>query len=414
MSDTDRIDVTFFKPRGLFKKAIGTHVGEDGKPRTTIFWLGRDHHHAMEHAGLILRTQARFREEGLIDKHWTPETLIRVKQGVKSLEEVHRQSGGRTENSHRGRCTGYQAIAPDVVMVGKTLDELWPKSAARLGEICRRVLATGVPHVAVDELNMIRRTTDGPLEAAYFSWSMFRVRLPGDEGWGILNTAWETTASKVAELACAKASCDFARWPTPSRNWHGPPRRADGFIEWYNQGWYDYTGTMPKDMEGWGWQSVHDPLTLPLVMERWKVAIQSGEPFEMAFPLAARTALRTFLTRVSPLVDERVAWCSGSEPIPTSRISSAEEAHTALAAIVESSDDAILSKRLDGTILTWNAAAERLFGYRARDIVGTSISQLVPPERTEEEAGIIARLRRGEECEHIEDALPETGGLMCR
>jgi PAS domain S-box-containing protein len=297
----------------------------------------------------------------------------------------------------------YQAIAPDVVMVGKTLDELWPKSAERLGEICRRVLITGEPHQAVDELNMIHRTPDGPLEAAYFSWSMFRVRLPGGEGWGILNTAWETTASKVAELALRESELRFRTMANafPQLAWTA---RADGFIEWYNQGWYNYTGTSPNDMEGWGWQSVHDPLTLPLVMERWKVAIESGEPFEMAFPLrGADGRFRTFLTRVRPLVDEQgclVQWFGTNTDIED--LKRAEEAHTRLAAIVESSDDAILSKRLDGTILTWNAAAERLFGYRAEDIVGTSISQLVPPERIEEEAGIIARLRRGEACEHIE------------
>ena len=50
---------------------------------------------------------------------------------------------------------------------------------------------------------------------------------------------------------------------------------ADGGIFWYNQRWYDYTGTTPKDMEGWGWQSVHDPKVLPEVMERWKASLTS-------------------------------------------------------------------------------------------------------------------------------------------
>ncbi len=80
--------------------------------------------------------------------------------------------------------------------------------------------------------------------------------------------------------------------------------RPDGHIEWYNRRWYEYTGTTPDQMEGWGWQSVHDPHALPAVLERWKGSIATGEPFEMVFPLrGADGRFRPFLTRVSPLCD---------------------------------------------------------------------------------------------------------------
>ena len=76
----------------------------------------------------------------------------------------------------------------------------------------------------------------------------------------------------------------------------------DGSIFWYNRGWYEYTGTTPAEMEGWGWQSVHDPEVLPTVVERWKRSIETGEPFEMVFPLkGADGQFRPFLTRVNPL-----------------------------------------------------------------------------------------------------------------
>jgi PAS domain S-box-containing protein len=80
--------------------------------------------------------------------------------------------------------------------------------------------------------------------------------------------------------------------------------RADGFIFWYNQRWYEYTATTPEQMQGWGWQSVHDPEVLPRVMENWTGAIAAGQPFEMEFPLrGADGQFRTFLTRSQPLKD---------------------------------------------------------------------------------------------------------------
>jgi len=88
----------------------------------------------------------------------------------------------------------------------------------------------------------------------------------------------------------------------PQLTWMAEP---DGFIFWYNRRWYEYTGTTPEEMEGWGWQSVHDAEMLPTVLERWQVSIQTGEPFEMEFPLrrGADGAFRWFLTRVVPLCD---------------------------------------------------------------------------------------------------------------
>jgi PAS domain S-box-containing protein len=80
----------------------------------------------------------------------------------------------------------------------------------------------------------------------------------------------------------------------------------------------------------------------------------------------------------------------------------AQEAQARLAAIVESSDDAIVGKTLDGVITSWNAGAERVFGYTAAEAVGRNITFIIPPERLDEERAILARLRRGERVGHFE------------
>ncbi|MBS1953305.1 MAG: PAS domain-containing protein [Cyanobacteria bacterium SZAS-4] len=80
---------------------------------------------------------------------------------------------------------------------------------------------------------------------------------------------------------------------------------ADGNIDWYNRGWYEYTGKTLEEMKGWGWQSVHDPKYLPLVNEKWNHSIETGIPFEMKFPLKGKDEkFRWFLTRINPMRDE--------------------------------------------------------------------------------------------------------------
>ena len=87
----------------------------------------------------------------------------------------------------------------------------------------------------------------------------------------------------------------------PQLAWIAHP---DGYIYWYNERWYSYTGTTSEQTEGWGWQSVHDPAMLPIVLEKWKASIATGQMFDMEFPLRGADGIfRTFLTRVLPMKD---------------------------------------------------------------------------------------------------------------
>ena len=83
-----------------------------------------------------------------------------------------------------------------------------------------------------------------------------------------------------------------------------------------------------------------------------------------------------------------------------------------LAAIVESSDDAIIGKDLNGIITTWNRGAERLFGYTEWEAMGKPITILIPPDRVDEEAVILERIRRGERIEHFETVRRRKDGTL--
>jgi PAS domain S-box-containing protein len=89
----------------------------------------------------------------------------------------------------------------------------------------------------------------------------------------------------------------------PQLAWMADP---EGLIFWFNDMWYQYTGTTEDEMRGWGWKSVHDPERLEEVVERWTACLESRQPFEMEFPLrGADGRYRAFLTRAQPIRDDR-------------------------------------------------------------------------------------------------------------
>ncbi|PZM13941.1 PAS domain S-box protein [Rhizobium tubonense] len=111
-------------------------------------------------------------------------------------------------------------------------------------------------------------------------------------------------------------------------------------------------------------------------------------PF-LAFPTPLFDADGNLIGAVNMLVD-------------LSERASVDEAAQRFAAIVESSDDAILAKDLNGTIISWNRGAERLFGYTAEEAIGRHVVMLIPLDRHNEETDILSRIRRGERIDHYE------------
>lgn len=159
---------------------------------------------------------------------------------------------------------------------------------------------------------------------------------------------------------------------------------ADGFIHWYNRRWYEYTGTTPDQMEGWGWQSVHDPRLLPEVLERWKCSIATGQAFEMEFPLrGAGGQFRTFLTLAQPLKDSvgRVIQWFGTNT-DVDELKRAEEelrgSQSKLSGLIESAMDAIITVDEAQRIVLFNRAAESTFVCQAREAIGQPLDRFIP------------------------------------
>lgn len=146
------------------------------------------------------------------------------------------------------------------------------------------------------------------------------------------------------------------------------------------------------------------------------VEVLSPERYEVAKPLfdralaGERFSIETksfdggdFLVHLIPLKDSNdEVYGALIMSMDITMIKQAEEKGAKLAAIIESSDDAIISKNLDGIITSWNKSAQRIFGYKSDEIVGKSILTLIPDDRKEEEPLILARLRKGERVDHFE------------
>jgi PAS domain S-box-containing protein len=132
--------------------------------------------------------------------------------------------------------------------------------------------------------------------------------------------------------------------------------------------------------------------------------LQAGERIEHFETVRKhRTGARLEVTiSASPIHDDQGAVVGASESVRSlSRARYAERAGALLAAIVDSSDDAIVSKNLDSVITSWNKGAERIFGWSSEEAVGQSITMIIPPELRSQEDEIIARIRTGERIEHF-------------
>lgn len=150
-----------------------------------------------------------------------------------------------------------------------------------------------------------------------------------------------------------------------------------------------------------------------LLMEWKREILQSGETRRREILAPLRTGEKFYEVFALPKRNEanEIVGLAGVALDITER-KQVEEAAQRLAAIVESSDDAIISKTLKGVVTSWNKSAERIFGYTADEIVGKSIMLLIPPDRQDEEMNIISRICLGERLEHFETLRRHKDGTL--
>lgn len=162
-----------------------------------------------------------------------------------------------------------------------------------------------IPEVAYDPNDTIPGITSHAEPMRWVSAVAYPLKDEGGVVREIVIVHEDVSARRQAEIGQRQSEekFRFLAETIPQLAWMADP---SGHIFWYNRRWYEYTGTDFDAMQGWGWQSVHDPEVLPDVLVRWRQSLAGGEPFDMVFPIrSAAGEFRPFLTRVNPLRDEQ-------------------------------------------------------------------------------------------------------------
>lgn len=207
-------------------------------------------------------------------------------------------------------------------LLGKTVREATPVvEAQNYLEILDRVYQTGEPFSGHEQLVRLKQG-DGNLRDVYVNVVYLPIRNAAAEIDGIFVHITDVTGMVVARKQVEESEQQFRTLAEtiPHLAWMAD---ETGKQFWYNQRWYDYTGTTFDEVKEQGWKSVHDPAVLPEVLKLWGETLASGTPFEMVCPLrAANGSFRQFLTRSEPVRDSEgrvVRWFGTSTDITEQR-----------------------------------------------------------------------------------------------
>jgi len=258
-----------------------------------------------------------------------------------------------------------------------------------------------------------------------------------DDGGGVAPVSLTKRGAAMSRIDVSLAGLPGDIWPTLTRSrpldeLTRPNRLLDvlpaalyvtdaaGRIIYFNEAAAALWGCRPKlNCDQWcGSWRLYWPDGTPLPHDEcpMAIALKEGRPNRGHEAVAERPdgTRVTFMAFPTPFHDDAGVLVGAMNVlVDMSDSQRAERLSRRLASIVESSDDAIISKDLNSIIATWNKAAERLFGYVAEEVIGKSIMILIPEERREEETEILRRIRRGDRVEHFETVRRrKDGGLI--
>ena len=245
-------------------------------------------------------------------------------------------------------------------LIGKTAREAFPELVNQgFYEILDEVFQTGKPFIGRAVPIKLARAENG-LEERFIDFVNQPIRNLQGEITGIFVEGSDVTEAVVTARAVRASELKLRQLANtmPNLAWMANP---DGYIHWYNDRWYEFTGTTEEQMLGWGWKAVHDPTFLPKVVETWKASLVSGESWELTFPLrSANGTFRTFFTRAAPLRDENgeiVQWFGTNTDF-----TEIQNGQDQLRAANERKDDflAMLAHELRNPLAPINAAADLL------------------------------------------------------
>ncbi len=293
--------------------------------------------------------------------------------------------------------------------VGKTVREAFPELAGQgIFELLDGVYRTGIPYNATARKVILNRGPQGQPEEVYFDFVYQPIRALDGHVEGVLIHAVDVTYKALVHQDVAKRERQFREMidALPAAIY---TTDAEGRLTHFNPAAVEFSGRTPElGTDQWcvSWKLYYpDGRPMPHDECPMAIALKEGRIIKGAEAIAESPdgRRRWFTPFPTPLRDDKGKIVGGINMLlDITERKEAERATRLLAAIVDSSDDAIVSKTLDGTITSWNMSAERLFGYSAEEAIGKPITLIVPWERRSEEEDILKRLARGERLDHLE------------
>ncbi len=282
----------------------------------------------------------------------------------------------------------------------KTIRETLPELEAQgFHKLLDEVYRIGEPHFGREVKARVNRTASGQPEEGYFDFLYQPVRDSSGRVEGVYVYAAEVTDKVKARMAAEEYADRLRLAQTAAQigNWEWDPIRE---VTVLSPELHRMFGTDAFDPEGAkNWMAHVHPADRP------RVQLLMNEGHRLG-------AMEFEYRYLHPDLGERWFYCRGIRRAGETRMygitqdvtlrKHAESDAQRLAAIIDSSDDAIVSKDLNGIINSWNPAAERIFGYKADEIVGQPILRLIPEELRAEEEMILSKVRAGERIEHFE------------